>query len=349
MANYKYHPIDLDRPGVRLLQLSRGKRGDDIHCDLFDGWISQVEQGIPYEALSYTWETTEKSAQITVNGCTMQVTSNLYSALQHLRLEAVDRVLWVDAICINQENMEERRHQVQLMSQIYKEAERVLVWLGEGTEESDLLMDVMKQLHEISVKIEGDWRPLAQFWFNPRAGKRNMTPEIDIWHEAMEEMLGRPWFRRIWILQEIANARVATIHCGECSVSARTFAQVPSIIGFQPDTHSQAVLDIMPGPSRKESWWGQNRNLLNLLIKFRGSKATDDRDMIYALLGISLDACQSDVLFPDYKKSLQQVIQDATSFLLSHTGAVDPSLSKFLNWTLAEFLGNLDSLSSSIL
>jgi len=110
MANYKYHPIDLDRPGVRLLQLSRGKRGDDIHCDLFDGWISQVEHGIPFEALSYTWETTEKSAQITVNGCTMQVTANLYSALQHLRLEAVDRVLWVDAICINQENMEERRH-----------------------------------------------------------------------------------------------------------------------------------------------------------------------------------------------------------------------------------------------
>jgi hypothetical protein len=53
MAEYKYQPIDLDRPGVRLLQLFKGKFGDEIQCDLFDGWINQIEDGIPYDTLSY--------------------------------------------------------------------------------------------------------------------------------------------------------------------------------------------------------------------------------------------------------------------------------------------------------
>jgi ankyrin repeat protein len=349
MAEYKYKPIDLDRPGVRLLRLFRGNFTDNIQCDLFEGWINQTEDGIPYDALSYTWGSTEKVAQITVNGSTMHVTSNLHAALQHLRFEEEDRLLWIDAICIDQDNMAERRHQVQHISYIYKEAERVVIWLGEGTQESDFLMDSIKQLQENNVKVEGDWRRSAQLWMRPRTGLGGInTHQNDKWTEGMELMLRRPWFQRIWILQEIANARVATIHCGKKSVSARTFAQVPSIIGLQPKPHTQAVLDIMPGLSRKESWWGQKRNLHTLLVKFRESKATDKRDIIYALLGISLDVCQSNILLPDYTKSLQQVIRDTTSFLLSHTDQ-DQSLYNFLHWTLPEFLQSLDSLSSAVL
>ena len=77
MAEYKYKPIDLDRPGVRLLRLFRGNFTDNIQCDLFEGWINQTEDGIPYDALSYTWGSTEKVAKITVNGSTMHVTSNI--------------------------------------------------------------------------------------------------------------------------------------------------------------------------------------------------------------------------------------------------------------------------------
>ncbi len=174
------------------------------------------------------------------------------------------------------------------------------------------------------------------------------THQNDKWREGMKQMLRRPWFQRIWILQEIANARVAIIHCGKKSVSARTFAQVPSIIGLKPEPHAQAVLDIMPGLSRKESWWGQKRNLHTLLVKFRESKATDERDIIYALLGISSDARQSNILLPDYTKPLEQVIRDTTSFLLSHTDQ-DQSLYKFLDWTLQEFLRSLDSLKGAVL
>ncbi|KAH8762780.1 ankyrin repeat-containing domain protein [Hyaloscypha finlandica] len=357
MAVYKYQPIDLDGPTIRLLRLLKGDFTADIQCELFEGWINQSEGGMPYNALSYTWGSTEKAATITVNSGTMHVTFNLHAALQHLRFQNEDRILWIDAICINQDNREERRHQVQLMSYIYKEAEEVIIWLGQGTKESDFIMDAMKRLQETNVNIEGDWRHLAKEWMRSWSviqatlGDRNISQNG--LREGMESMLRRPWFRRIWILQEIANARVAIVLCGNKSISARIFAQVPSLIGLQPQPHCQAVLDIMPGLSRKESWWGQSRNLQTLLVKFRESEATDERDIIYALLGISTDACRSNILVPDYAKSLQQVIRDTTVFLLSHSNQ-DSSYYKsldwmFLNWTLPEFLRSLDSLNSAIL
>jgi len=346
MAVYEYQAIDLDRPAVRLLRLLKEGHMDDIRCELFDGWIEQPEGGIAYEALSYTWGSTEKRDRITVNGSTMNVTSNLYAALQHLRLNNQDRILWIDAICINQANDNERSHQVQHMSKIYKEAEQVVVWLGRGTRESDFTMDFMKQLQENNMKVESSCMPLAQTSISLAPGRPNIP--IDRLHEGMKSMLKQPWFRRIWILQEIANARVATILCGRKSVSARVFTQVPSIIRLQPEPHCQAILDIMPGLSRQKSWWAQKRNLYNLLLKFGKSEATNGRDIIYALLGLSSDAYKSDILLPSYAKSTKEVIRDTTSFLLSPTNQ-DKSLYSFLDWTLQDFLYNLHSLRSVVL
>jgi hypothetical protein len=343
MALYKYRPIDLDRPAIRLLRLLRGNLADDIHCHIFNGWLNQSGGGIPYDALSYTWGTTEKLAKLIVNGGIIYVTFNLYTALQHLRFEDEDRILWIDAICIDQDNIQERRHQVQQMGRIYKAAERVVIWLGQGTKETDLVMDFMKQLHDRNVSVEGDWRPSAQIRLD-----HVKEDQIAILRDGMEVILTRSWFRRIWILQEIAHARVAIIHCGKKSVSARTFAQVPSLMGIHPHPNCQAVLDIMPGISREESWWSQQRNLHTLLVKFRESEASDERDIIYALQGISSDGCQSDVLVPDYTKSIQEVIRETISFLLSPTNR-DRSLYQFLDWTLPEFLQRLDTLGPVVL
>ena len=319
---YKYQTLDLDGPSIRLLQLLEGSFTDEIRCEVFEGWIGRPDHHMPYEALSYTWGSSGKISQILVNDQVMLVTPNLYSALQHIRSEDQDRVLWVDAICINQESNDERQHQVQQMSRIYEGAEEVLVWLGNGTEETDFLMDFIKQLHLFTRETLGDWRHLARCRIRIRPDgysledKKVENQRLCI---GMVDILGRPWFRRVWILQEIANARVARIYCGRKSVSARVFAQFPSLLGVQTDSHCQAVLDVMPGYSRKESWWGRKRDLYTLLSKFRNSEATDERDIIYALLGISSDACQSNTLVPDYSRSLEEVIQDTTSFLLFQT------------------------------
>jgi hypothetical protein len=81
MTKYIYRPINLDRPAIRLLRLRGGSFTDNIQGDIFEGWINQLEGGIPYDALSYTWGSTEKAVQIMVNGYTLHITSNLYTAL----------------------------------------------------------------------------------------------------------------------------------------------------------------------------------------------------------------------------------------------------------------------------
>jgi hypothetical protein len=119
-----------------------------------------------------------------------------------------------------------------------------------------------------------------------------------------------------WILQEVANTRSARIMYGTKSVSARIFAVAPTLLGVTPDTHCQAVLDIMPGSSQQYSWWAGNRDLCILLLRFKQSEATDPQDVVCALLGISSDKCHTTLLVPDYNKSLKDVIQNTVSFLL---------------------------------
>ncbi|CAD6441537.1 6927b832-dcdc-49a2-bc78-ac94e166f114-CDS [Sclerotinia trifoliorum] len=362
MDLYQQQPIDLDRPAIRLLQLLKGKLTESIRCNLLTGWFDEPESIIPYSALSYTWGGTNKSCEITVDNTTINVTANLYSALMHLRLEDKDRILWIDAICINQDNVQEKIHQICQMDAIYRAAEEVIVWLGNGTKETDFIMNSMVLLQEFCLNHPADWRGAAKVWLQYQ---QSLTRE---YHQrsriGIRELLGRPWFRRIWIVQEIANARLATVYCGRFSVSTRIFAQFPVLVRtisnycsvpLEVPGHCQSVLDIMPGLSRKESWWGGGRELHTLLVKFRKSEATDDRDMIYALLNISSDARGSDILNPKCDKPLQQVIHETVSFIIhekySHStySKNDASLYEFLDWTLSTFLDNLEELNSVIL
>ncbi|RYP89819.1 hypothetical protein DL770_004030 [Monosporascus sp. CRB-9-2] len=122
---YKYTPLDLATDTIRLVCLLKGSFNDDIRCEL---WESQLHRDdVPYEALSYTWGGTEKSAKIFLDGCMAQVTHNLDTALRYLRLEDQDRIIWIDAICIDQDNERERGHQVGQMKRIYQNAEKVLI------------------------------------------------------------------------------------------------------------------------------------------------------------------------------------------------------------------------------
>lgn len=326
MDIYVYEPIDLERPAFRLLQLLRGN-GPAIECILYQAYIDGIDT-VPYDALSYTWGDTNKTSTVTVNGKTLGVTENLYSALQHLRLEDIDRVLWVDAICIDQGNEKERGHQVQQMCKIYSHAEEVVVWLGQPTEETNILMDCLRQLEENSLTHAHRHWDLAQWTTFWQLVPQNPDFELS---KGLDLLLRRPWFRRVWILQEIANAKKASVRCGIKSVKARTFALAPSLIGIKPERHCQAVLDIMPGHLREETWWGESRDLYNLLLKFRESNASDPRDKVYALLGISSDAYDTDSLRPAYTKDLQAVICDTSLFLFGQSDVSYETMPQFLD------------------
>jgi Heterokaryon incompatibility protein (HET) len=161
----------------RCLLLKSAKNEDEvIICELFH--ITHLMATPYYEALSYAWGTKLASRFILVDGKRLSVTENLFSALHHLRRKHCHRLLWVDAICIDQSNLEERSQQVQIMDNIYQNATNVIVWLGPSTPESKLALrylDFRMQLSHLPRAMEEFFvegllskisRMLPYFWCN---------------------------------------------------------------------------------------------------------------------------------------------------------------------------------------
>ncbi|KAF2726407.1 HET-domain-containing protein, partial [Polyplosphaeria fusca] len=284
----------------RILKLSR-YQGLELECELFQHSLLN-DTHTPYEALSYVWGSAERVECITLNRKRFWVTDNLYSALQCLRLRDRDRHLWVDAICINQADKGEQGRQVRQMGAIFKLAKKVLFWLGKATPEIITLMDVLNQPRKIGTDCDlGQLTPHGNRWDDCRTGLR--------------QLLNRQWFTRVWILQETANAQEATVYCGTMSIPAEAFSRAPSLIGENPKPHCQAILDIMPGTSRSGSWWGQRRDLCTLLRRFQSSKATDERDKIYALLGMSTSSVDRQSIVIDYQTPTHEVVHKVMTYL----------------------------------
>jgi ankyrin repeat protein len=348
MMSFKYKPIDLEGHAFRLLRLLKGD-DDLIQCELFESKLAPPEYG--YAALSYTWGSESRPCEIIINGSKMTVTKNAYLALRDLRYQERDRFLWIDALCIDQDNREEREQQVKQMGSIYSTAERVVIWLGEATYDTNYVMQHMKQLQEGIKHASNNGEILEEQRVNIwSAVVHSLIPDQRaLLVEGLQSLLRRNWFKRVWIIQETAKAQDAEIVCGGKSVSASILALTISLLKITPDPHCQPILDIMPGPLRNSSsWWAKKPDLYTMLVKFRKSEATDPRDSIYALLGISSDACDTDLLKVNYKKNLQDVIFDTTSFLLDFN-KLDSPICRFFDWTLSKFLGNLNLLANEVL
>jgi hypothetical protein len=173
MTNFKYPPLANPSRDIRLISLqgrsvtsSTGQRslGDeqDICCELS---AVPLDKAPPYVALSYTWGDPKDTLAIHVNNNVMHVTRNLHSALLHLRLDC-SRTLWVDAVCIDQQNNVEKSDQVQLMREIYHRAIHVTVWLGPSDDTSDGVMDYLNMLGEEALlcNVSGLKEPIRQKW-----------------------------------------------------------------------------------------------------------------------------------------------------------------------------------------
>ncbi|KAH8722773.1 heterokaryon incompatibility protein-domain-containing protein, partial [Phaeosphaeriaceae sp. PMI808] len=319
MASYNYEPINLERPAIRLLRLIAGT-GFIITCELFQAYLDGDDL-IEYEAVSYTWGGDERFSVVNVDGKTLEVTENLYFALWYLRSQETDRILWVDAICINQGNPKEKGHQVQQMGGIYSQAERVIFWLSPPTDATDIFLESMKELEKASTQVacsrwkSSDKRWLA-LWSSSQCSLKNEHWDLKNRQcHGLKLLLSRPWFKRVWVLQEVANAKRAVVCSGTKCLSARIFALSPILMAVVPEPHCQAVLEIMPGPLREDSWWGETRDLYTLLHKFTDSEASDPRDMVYALIGIGSDTKDDERIQPNYDKDVDKVVQDTFSFL----------------------------------
>ncbi|KAK2613210.1 hypothetical protein N8I77_000137 [Diaporthe amygdali] len=346
---YKYNRIDLTTDAIRLTRLLKGDDGQPIRCEIFETFLHQVE-GVPYEALSYVWGSEESVDKIWLDECPFQVTKNLYQALTHLRRPDEDRILWIDAICIDQSHNAERSHQVGQMRLVYQNAQRVIVWLGVSNEQIDCLFDWMACLDQRVLTMA---RPhtISSWQLQWELVVRHPHKEVpyNVIRQALRDILRREWFSRIWVLQEGALAKSAMIICGRKGVSSRTFVVMPSVLNIDCHEGEQARLEILPGVLRANAWWsgGDSTELLTLLRKFGRSKSGDPHDLIYALLGLSTDAYTSDLLRPNYQINLQETVQMSIAYLSMRSRDLPEHspLQGLPIWTIEEFLDALQDLT----
>jgi hypothetical protein len=141
-----------DQDSIRLLQLQPGAFDDDISITLIDAPLSKPPK---YEALSYVWGSPTPDTAVSCHGLELLVTKNCVLAMRRLRHRFRTRLLWIDAICIDQTSGEEKQHQVQLMGDVYSKAEEVIIWLGEKCAYSDFVMSLLSDYSAITTS---KWR-----------------------------------------------------------------------------------------------------------------------------------------------------------------------------------------------
>jgi hypothetical protein len=331
---------------VRLLKLVPSASSHHIACTLHHFPLASAPSYIP---ISYVWGSTDNPATIAVDGHSFLVTRNLYFVLRNLKATASDLAAtdvaidaggvyyWVDAICIDQHNDDERSQQVRRMRHIY-ECSSVLINLGEPkAQDAEAIMAIEKL-----ASVKGMWK------------LKDLVPH---W-EALTEFFSKPYFSRMWIVQEIIvprriDGRLLT--SGSKSVTFRNLFKVATFF---------CQMDLRDLPAEVERWelvagmrrccllgqvllsWNyctSEKLFVALLWACRDQKATDPRDKIYALLGLfeksqlpevlaEVDGWEGDnrpsnfertILKADYRASVEDVYTSAVKAVVSATGCLD--------------------------
>lgn len=300
-----YSPIN-EPNDIRLVGLKPGDSTNPIHLTLQHARFSATGQ---YEALSYTWgRPSDGFKRIHLDGEPVQVGINLFEALKSLRsLTGHNRQLWIDSLCINQADDEERSQQVGRMSEIYSHAEEVLIWLGKEWGNSDLAMASMRKISELASDTAPKDRRLIADYKRHRAA----------W-AAIGKLCSRDYWRRMWIIQEVQLARKLHLHCGTREASWDDLRNMLHLanrcLSCKDLADEKALLDVANSlAARRESHRlkreSHGSTLKELLNDCQESLCTDPRDKVYALVGLASD-CRDRELVVDYSKPLVQVYKD---------------------------------------
>ena len=259
------------------------------------------------------------------NSHSMRIQESLFHALSALRRRDAERILWVDAICINQNDSNERSSQVRLMRQIYQCSTRVVVWLGEHTQDSeqgvDLLLSIQRLALENDDKITASAQALAPDDL-PKLGLASV--DSGEWG-SLDAIFWRPWFTRIWIIQELAVSKDALVICGDRSF---TWADLARAAQFILQHSLTAITQVDPRPPTKLENFRQahltrkdDQPLLPLLLEARNAFATDDRDKIFALM--TLSERETSGFVPDYSLSIEEVFIKFSKYHIEKTDTLD--------------------------
>ncbi|KAJ1715353.1 hypothetical protein NYO67_2463 [Aspergillus flavus] len=318
MSSDFYKSLPLEPNATRMVRLLPDKETNaEIKCELFTYDLTEAEGGKHlYEALSYVWSgdeegSAEKHKEIILHGHTVPITANLHAALVNLRDHQLERVLWVDAICINQDDMDEKNQQIPLMRTIYAQADRVIIWLGEAFEDGDKALEIIRNFAE------------KQFM----SGNDLATKLLESSSELCLKLLRRKWFRRIWVLQEAGVARSIEIMCGSVQINGYTFCEglgqleIPSSLG-----HIHPVVYLIRGAHFRPRNAPKLRGSLcigELIEMYRYHMASTSHDKVYALLGLAADDPNTPGLKTDYNVPWYDVLSNTIQYILSGEGIVE--------------------------
>ena len=326
MEPYKYSNLNGDE--IRLLHLLPRSASGEVRIKIETVTLSAYQ--IPqYEALSYAWGSTKDPSSVAVTvdhthgsknlahnlartvsfstSRSISITKNLAEALPYLRDATKPRTLWIDAICIDQENAKEKGKQVSRMAEIYKSSSQVLVWLGPKMSASSAVIEF---LNELSCQISVDWatskissRPEAvKDWEETRDSFFTNEQLLD----GLFQLVTRPWFERLWVWQEIRAKENALVVCSYDRILWQDLRSAThALLGSEQCGNLSGPLTYL-----------QNMAYANAGVSLEMCTGltwrcicADPRDRIFALKGVVNDV-ESDAIKPDYEKSTSEVYRD---------------------------------------
>ena len=331
MALELYPALSLQEKQIRLLEIREGSFLDEIVCDLSTAILTEKP---PYDALSYVWGNKNAEDPVIVNGTPVRVTENLEAAMRHLRRLDSSIVIWIDALCINQKNTLERNRQVSLMSAIYRGAQEVFAWLG----------DIDAETSKVLSMIETSGSDVMLHWdpdLSPAISEEVVSASQLL---GLSSFLGRPWWTRVWTVQESVLPEHLTFVCGQRRVDAAIFfgfshsfaRHMSSCCGRFFASQNQSTLrdlryqvdslytmdyyrhrkDVFLHREEGSSWFEQDSPLMQQMSYFRNRSCKEPKDKIYGFLNFGVENYITENIKPDYSLSDRIVYEEVAGRLM---------------------------------
>jgi hypothetical protein len=325
----QYHFEALPESSIRLIEFLPDSQPQSIKCRLL---VYPTEKCPPYTALSYMWGPEHPQKSITVDGSTHQIRENLACFLDMMTKKRLEKkwnrkktshsLFWIDQICIDQSNIQERNHQVKRMRDIYSNAHLVTIWLGPASPASDA---AMKSLAGYRVSIMAKFNPaqnlhllLRLSLYHVLASLYQVCVPAPIILKAFRTLQDFPYWSRVWILQEVICARDCVLSCGNMSIPWKNLVQYDALRVSHPSSGHKMFLPNIIRRSLSYSNGERGWDLQWLLMDFHASECTDPRDRIFAVLGLlhknTTKVDTLPIMEPDYNKTNFEVYEDAIRY-----------------------------------
>lgn len=321
VVRYTYSPFTTDK-SIRLLHVLPGRQAEPLRCTLTFCSLETSAPNAQYEAISYWWGEDKRYTQgILIDDRRHYTTKSAEEVLLHIR--SIDRVrtIWIDSICINQSNDDERSEQVRMMDVVYGNAEETIVWLEMPVRDDERALDFIEKHEELFEEIATN--RLANI--DMLLEKHNLTSQLTPWID-ISELTCRNWFRRAWVVQELALSRQVRVNFGYRSISWDVFSAAilccvsPSIDVTNRRTEFSGL--VQHGQVRKLSeireqiQQGRKIDLKTAFNITLSLSASVRHDFIFALLGILRDDQKRKLAQLTYETAIDQVFLKALRIAL---------------------------------